>query len=156
MDHLDHLRRLFAWDDWANREALAALIAAGSPPAAAVRRMAHVVGTEWLWLARLERREKPMAVWPELTLPGCTRELDALAAAWKALLEATTPADLGRQVSYVNSLGESWTGTAGDILLHVPFHSAYHRGQIASDLRAAGFEPAYTDFIHAVRQGFVE
>jgi uncharacterized damage-inducible protein DinB len=29
--------------------------------------------------------------------------------------------------------------------------SAYHRGQIAADLRTAGFTPAYTDFIHAVR-----
>jgi uncharacterized damage-inducible protein DinB len=35
-------------------------------------------------------------------------------------------------------------------------HSAYHRGQIAADMRAAGFAPPYTDFIHAVRQGFVK
>jgi uncharacterized damage-inducible protein DinB len=34
-------------------------------------------------------------------------------------------------------------------------HSAYHRGQIAADMRAAGFEPVYTDFIHAVRQGYI-
>jgi uncharacterized damage-inducible protein DinB len=43
-----------------------------------------------------------------------------------------------------------------DILTHVLLHSAYHRGQIASQTRAAGGTPAYTDFIHAVRQGFVE
>jgi len=41
----------------------------------------------------------------------------------------------------------------GDILTHVLLHSAYHRGQIAVDLRAAGLTPAYTDYIHAVRQG---
>jgi uncharacterized damage-inducible protein DinB len=35
-------------------------------------------------------------------------------------------------------------------------HSSYHRGQIAADMRAAGVTPAFTDFIHAVRQGFVE
>jgi uncharacterized damage-inducible protein DinB len=40
--------------------------------------------------------------------------------------------------------------------MQVIMHSAYHRGQIASDMRAAGFTPAYTDFIHAIRQGFVE
>jgi len=38
----------------------------------------------------------------------------------------------------------------------VVMHSAYHRGQIASSLRAAGLAPAYTDFIHGIRQGFVE
>jgi uncharacterized damage-inducible protein DinB len=42
------------------------------------------------------------------------------------------------------------------MLTHVLFHSAYHRGQIALQMRASGMEPAYTDFIHAVRQGFVD
>jgi uncharacterized damage-inducible protein DinB len=32
------------------------------------------------------------------------------------------------------------------------FHAAYHRGQIALQMRSAGMGPAYTDFIHAVRQ----
>jgi uncharacterized damage-inducible protein DinB len=35
-------------------------------------------------------------------------------------------------------------------------HSAYHRGQAALEMRAAGIQPAYTDFIHGVRQGFVK
>ena len=39
---------------------------------------------------------------------------------------------------------------------HVVIHSAYHRGQIASDVRASGGVPAYTDYIHAVRQGLIE
>jgi uncharacterized damage-inducible protein DinB len=43
-----------------------------------------------------------------------------------------------------------------DVLTHVLLHSAYHRGQIASQMRAGGEEPAYTDFIHATRQGLIE
>ena len=43
-----------------------------------------------------------------------------------------------------------------DILTHVVLHSAYHRGQIASQMRAGGAPPAYTDFIHAARQGLIE
>jgi uncharacterized damage-inducible protein DinB len=42
------------------------------------------------------------------------------------------------------------------MLVHTVLHSAYHRGQVAAEVRAAGGEPAYTDFIHAVRQGLVE
>jgi uncharacterized damage-inducible protein DinB len=38
----------------------------------------------------------------------------------------------------------------------VVMHSAYHRGQIASHMRESGQTPAYTDFIHAMRQGFVK
>jgi uncharacterized damage-inducible protein DinB len=63
---------------------------------------------------------------------------------------------LARQINYVNSKGESWSSQVDDILLHVITHSAYHRGQIASNMRAAGLTPAYTDFIHAVRQELVK
>jgi len=43
-----------------------------------------------------------------------------------------------------------------DVLTHVVLHSAYHRGQIASLIRSGGDAPAYTDFIHAARQGLIE
>lgn len=152
---LEQLRRLFAYDDWANRETLASLRAAGAAPPLALRRMAHIVGTEWLWLSRLEGEEKPMAVWPELTLRDCEREMGRLAAEWREHLAGLSEDGLSRRVSYVNSKGEPWESAAGDILMHTVMHSGYHRGQIASDLRAAGFEPAYTDFIEAVRRGFV-
>jgi uncharacterized damage-inducible protein DinB len=59
-------------------------------------------------------------------------------------------------VTYNNSRGERWTSKIEDILQHVVMHSAYHRGQIAIDMRAAGLVPAYTDFIHAVRQSNIE
>jgi uncharacterized damage-inducible protein DinB len=65
-------------------------------------------------------------------------------------------AGLAQEVHYKNSKGEPWTSNVADVIQHVVFHSAYHRGQIASDVRAAGKEPAYTDFIHAVRNGFID
>jgi len=42
------------------------------------------------------------------------------------------------------------------VLTHVVLHSAYHRGQIATQMRAGGEAPAHTDFIHAVRRGLIE
>jgi uncharacterized damage-inducible protein DinB len=59
-------------------------------------------------------------------------------------------------VTYKNTKGEPWTNSVEDILTHVIMHSAYHRGQIAADMRASGHTPAYTDFIHAVRQKLLE
>jgi uncharacterized damage-inducible protein DinB len=153
MEMIVHLSRLFAYDAWANRETLASIEAAASPPAVAVKRMAHVLGAEWLWLARLKRERSPLAVWPELSLAECRREGSRLEAAWRELLVGLSEEALARRVSYVNSKGEPWESAAGDILQHVVLHSVSHRGQIASDLRAAGCEPAYTDFIHAARQG---
>ena len=156
MDIVDYLHRLFAYDDWANREVLAALRNAANPPARSLKLIAHVLSAEELWLARLNQQKAVLPVWPELTLAQCETEADALSASWTSYLEGCEASALSRQIKYVNSKGESWTSQVDDILLHVITHSAYHRGQIASDMRGAGLAPAYTDFIHAVRQELVK
>jgi uncharacterized damage-inducible protein DinB len=147
-----HLQRLLQYDAWANRETVGSLH--DGPPERSLRWMSHIVGAEYLWLSRLEGKSAPLAVWPELGIEACRERVTALARLWPEFLEAHRNS-LGDTVSYTNTKGEAWTNTVEEILTHVPVHSAYHRGQIASDLREAGMVPAYTDYIHAVRHGFV-
>jgi uncharacterized damage-inducible protein DinB len=156
MEVLRRHRRLFTHDDWANRETLAAIAAAGAPPPRSLRLLAHIAGAQRLWLGRLRREEKPPPVWPDLDLAGCREAQDDLARLWKDYLGALTPAGLDETVAYVNSKGEPWTSSVEDILTHTVLHSSYHRGQIAADMRASGHAPAYTDYIHAVRRGFIK
>jgi uncharacterized damage-inducible protein DinB len=147
---LSRIRRLFRYDAWANREALAA-----AAPSRALGLMAHVLGTEWLWLSRARRQPSPAPVWPAWTAGECAAQADALARAWDSFLDGLTEDRLGEKVPYVNSKGEEWSSSVEDMLLHTVLHSVYHRGQVAAEVRAGGGEPAYTDFIHAVRQGLV-
>ena len=149
---LAYLKKLFAYDDWANREALASLRAAGTPPARSLKLMAHIVAAEWLWMVRLGHDGNKLAVWPELSVAECEAQVTELGAAWERYLAGLSAAKLGDTVAYVNSKGERWTNSIADILMHVIMHSAYHRGQMASDLRAQGHTPAYTDFIEGVRR----
>jgi len=129
---------------------------APNPPARSLKLIAHILSAEGLWLARLKQQRPPLPVWPELALAQCEAEGDALGTSWRSYLEECKEAGLSRQISYVNSKGESWSSQVDDVPLHVITHSAYHRGQIASDMRAAGLTPAYTDFIHAIRQELVK
>lgn len=146
--------RLFAYDAWANAESLSAVRAAGAPPAG-LRLMSHVAAAERLWKSRLDAGVAGVAVWPEWTADECAEQLERVAADWKAYLPRLAAGDLSRPVSYVNSKGEPWATSVDDILAHVVLHSAYHRGQVATVLRARGAEPAYTDYAHCVRSGFV-
>ncbi|MGH9399361.1 MAG: DinB family protein [Thermoanaerobaculia bacterium] len=152
---IERLQGYFAWNHWANRETLASLERAGQPPPRALALLAHLVGTEHLWHARLQGEKSRLAVWPDLALAACREEIAKLEGIWRGALGELTPDGLGRKVSYVNSKGESWESGVEDILMHVVFHGSYHRGQIAKLMREGGFEPAYTDYIHAVRQGLV-
>ena len=151
----DYYARLLRYDAWANAETLGSLRGVEAP-AKAVRWMGHIVGAGALWLARLRQEPPAMAVWPDLDLEGCAAGIESLADSWPRYLQPLSPADLEEGVGYRNSLGEYWTSTVGDILTHVAMHGAYHRAQIVAAVRESGREPAYTDFIHAVRQGFVK
>ena len=153
--HPAYHARLFRYDTWANAETLESL-RGGAPPSNALRWMAHIVGASALWLARVRGEPPTLPVWPDLDVAGCAQGLERLAAEWPRYLESLAADDLADAVAYRNSQGESWTSTVGDILTHVAMHGAYHRAQIATTIRESGGTPAYTDFIHATRQGLVE
>jgi uncharacterized damage-inducible protein DinB len=151
---LDYLRRQFAYDEWANREVLAAVRASSVPSPRSLQLMAHILSAERLWLERLTGQSQSLPVWPEMSLAQCEREISDLARLWRDFLGGGR--DLAQTISYKNSKGELWTSTVEQVLTHVVMHSAYHRGQIASHMRASGLTPAYTDFIHSVRQGSIK
>jgi len=152
---LEHISSLFSYDDWANHEVLNSLLALDVAPARSINLLAHIVSAERLWLERLLMQKQTLPVWPQFTLAQCELEVDQLPGLWKSYLTALGEAGFSESVAYRNTKGESFTSQKQDILMHVVMHSGYHRGQIATDMRAAGFTPAYTDFIHAVRQNFV-
>ena len=155
MEILDHYKRLFDYDRWANRESLASIKQEGQVSGKAMKLISHIIAAEWLWFERLTDSKRGMAVWPELTAQECEAELEKAADAWRDYLNRLAPGDLGKEVSYTNSKGELWSSPVGDILTHLLMHSAYHRGQIASERRQSGQTPANTDFIHCARQGFL-
>lgn len=153
MNTADYLRRQFVYDGWANREVLKVIRAAGDENRRSLQLMSHILAAERVWLERLKQVPQSVPVWPEPDSAQCEAEATHLERQWLEYLKAV--ADLSETVSYKNSKGELWSSTIGDILTHVVMHSAYHRGQIASHMREQGHTPAYTDFVHAVRQGFI-
>lgn len=153
---IEHMQRLFSYDDWANREVLGALQALQVAPPRSVKLLSHILSAEKLWYERLQVQRPTYPVWPDFSLEHCQLEAEEMPRLWKAYLHSLKEEGLTRLLSYKNTKGESFSSPKQDILMHVIMHSAYHRGQIAADVRAAGFVPPYTDFIHAARQGFLD
>jgi uncharacterized damage-inducible protein DinB len=152
---LDRFHQWFQYDEWANGEVLASFRSAGTPPARSLKLIAHVLGTEHAWFSRIQEQKSPLPVWPELNIEQCQQQAQELGRIWSDYLNGLDADGLAQNITYQNSKGESWSNSVEDILTHVIMHSTYHRGQIAGDMRAAGHTPAYTDFIHGVRQKLV-
>lgn len=151
---LEHFARQLAYDDWANREVLGVVRAAPSPDSDKL--FAHLIAAQFLWLDRIAHRPQRCAVWPAWNASECAARLDELTGLWRNFLRGLEASALATEVSYVNTKGQHYTSTVGDILSHVLLHAAHHRGQIASAHRRAGATPAYTDFIHAIREGCLD
>jgi uncharacterized damage-inducible protein DinB len=146
-------RRLLAYDAWANLQTLASLRGAAAVPPRAVTIMAHIVAAQRVWLGRLTGDPVARPIWPEWDLAQSEAQLAEMAGIWPRFHADPVLSDPSRAVSYVTSRGEPWTSTVHDILLHLAFHGAYHRGQIAALLGGSGQAPAMTDYILAVREG---
>lgn len=156
MNKKGHYSRMFSYDYWANCECLTALRSSPSLSAKVLRLLAHTVAAQKLWLERLEQVPQSAVVWPSSTIEDCSVSTDQISSAWKKYLDQLEPADFDKEIAYRNSKGEPWSSRVEDILIHVLMHSSYHRGQAALEMRAAGLLPAYTDYIHGVRQGMVK
>jgi uncharacterized damage-inducible protein DinB len=144
---MTHLERLMVHLGWADRKVQEALERAAPVPPRILELYAHVLGAEHIWHARLVGEPAQVAVWPELSLADCRRLADENLARLTAFVAGLGPDDAARGVRYKNSVGQEFTSSIDDILLHVALHGAYHRGQIATGLRAAGLAPEPSDYI---------
>src|SRR5262245_46171982 len=138
MNTLDVLRHQFAYNEWANRLTLDSLEAC--PSAKAVRAFAHLLIAEKMWLVRLLRDEDTTGFdfWQGETLDEGRTLAEENRNTYGELLGRLVEADLDNTCTYRNSRGVEYTTSYRDVLTHVLFHSAYHRGQSAAAVRADG------------------
>ncbi len=149
------LKSLFDYDYWANRAALESLntVPGGCRPGeGALRIFGHIVGAQQLWLARFNNPNPPNAQpWPAATIDDCRSAVDALHERWTVLLDSLMPEKLADDLTYRNTKGVEFKTWIEGILMHLIVHSAYHRGQVAASVRAAGGQPAATDYVVYLR-----
>ena len=146
------LLRLLAHMRWADDLVANALTAGQTADADAARLFAHIAAVEHLWYSRILGRPPEVAVWPALDVPGARELASRHADLFDAMVTDADATALGRLVAYRNSKGRAYESSVGDIIVHVCMHGGYHRGQIARQLRAAGREPPYTDYIEFTRR----
>lgn len=149
---------LYAYNEWANARIFSAAgeldqevftTPRGSSFSSIRDTVAHIATSEWVWLRRW-RGESPSAQpeWSSLQdAAALTEKLREVAADRAAFLRELADADLARPLAYRNLKGDDFSEPLVDQLVHVVNHSSYHRGQVATLSRQAGFAAPATDLI---------
>lgn len=153
------VRGLLGYTIWADRAVLDAMKAVsaedlaratGTSFGSLLGTMAHILGSEQLWLSRF------LGV-PLARLPGVDDfpSLDALLASyddfWPQLeffLASLLAEQLDQEFVWTNTRGETHSAPFRQVLLHFVNHATYHRGQVVSLLRQLGHEPPHTDLVY--------
>jgi len=120
----------------------------------AVMLMAHIVEARRIWLSRLGvAPPTPADFFPEgLSLEELESRVEPVDTTWTDYLKRVDDAELARIFDYRSYEGTPYRNSVEEVLTQMFGHSWYHRGQIASLVRAAGGEPAVTDYIFWTRQ----
>ena len=151
MNTVEHLRQLFAYNDWANRRLIVAL--KNSPSEKAQKILAHLLITEEEYFARLYGKDSTgFDFWQDSSLEKCGELARETGEKFEKLLRRFDDEGLDIKARYKSSEGVSHENTYREILTHVLFHSSIHRGNIILKLREEGFAPPQIDYIIYLRE----
>ena len=125
---------------WANDLTLQAVRENETPELARI--MAHILGCERVWANRILGQPADAVPWPDWDLKECERQIPQNAALYRTIVDRV---DASQGVHFTMR-GEAFTKDAGTLVLQVFTHGAYHRGQIAQDVRHNGGDIADTDY----------
>lgn len=151
MNTLENLKRLFVFNDWANRRLVFALKSAECEKAR--RTLAHLLITEAEYFERLYGKDSTeFDFWQDLTIEECGKLAWENTEKYERLLKQFDDEGLDLRASYKTSEGAAHENTFREMLTHVLFHSATHRGQISKALREANIAPPAIDYIIYLRE----
>ncbi|MDQ2746318.1 MAG: hypothetical protein M3T96_03555 [Acidobacteriota bacterium] len=151
MDSIEHLRELYVYNDWANRRCVHALKQNGSEKSLQI--LAHLLVNEAAYYDRLHGTDLfGFNPWQNLTLEECGNLARENAERYEKLLRKFDDEGLDLKTSYRTSEGVWYENTFRELLTHVIFHSATHRGNIVLKMREEELTPPSIDFIIYLRE----
>jgi len=149
------LRRLVAYNQWANEKILAAIAGMTADELARPvdayfgsleKNLQHVLMATRVWLARWKGAPPPgladrvTTPWPDAYA--------AVHAEFRAFVQPLTDADADRIVHYKNTRGEPFEMALGQLVTHVVNHGTHHRAETGMLLERAGRSPGDMDYVY--------
>lgn len=149
------LRKLVAYNQWANEKILTAIDGMTAEELARpvdayigslAKNLQHVLLATRLWLARWKGAPPPKldepitAPWPDAYA--------ATHAEFRAFVEPLTDADADRVVQYKDTKGNPYQLPLGHLVTHVVNHGTHHRAETGMLLERLGRSPGDMDYMY--------
>ncbi|MGM9477920.1 DinB family protein [Pedobacter sp. GSP4] len=110
----------------------------------AERLFSHVLNAQHIWAQRISGLKPIYGVW-DIHPKQDFESISVLN--FKLIRDVLKNDPLDKSIEYCTSKGIRYESRIDEILFHLFNHSTYHRGQVVTLLKKAGFEPPVTDYI---------
>ncbi|MHB8578393.1 MAG: DinB family protein [Ignavibacteriaceae bacterium] len=150
---IEYFFKMIRYNEWANKAALISIQSQGINNEGIMKILSHIILAEQIWMLRMQKGEyENLNFWKVLSLGESSKLIEENSSNYFSYLSKMKERDLKKIIRYKNTKGIEFTNTIEDILTHISHHSAYHRAQIAREIRNLGFNPPLTDYIAFVRE----
>ncbi len=158
MADANQLRRLVAYNEWANGRLLKAIDGMTADELArpveayfgtVAKNLQHVLNATRVWLARW-KGQVPAGLQDAVTAPW-REAFAAVHAEFHAFVEPLTDADAGRIVQYKDSKGNPFAMPLDQLITHVVNHGTHHRAETGMLLERIGRSPGDMDYVYYLR-----
>lgn len=143
-----NFHQLFKYDQWAN-ELVFEVVAKEIETerfSEVNRHFSHLLIAQHVWFGRVSGNLSSLGIWDRLTAVEMQKLIIENPKSFQAI-----KSQQNENISYINSIGDSFVSKVEDILMHLIIHSQHHRAQIALLLRELGITPPATDYIYFTR-----
>jgi uncharacterized damage-inducible protein DinB len=149
------LRRLVAYNQWANEKILKAIDGmtaeelarpVGAYFGSLDTNLQHILQATRLWLARWKGATPP-GLRDAVTVPWA-EAYAAVHADFRSFVESLDDAAAGRVVDYKNTRGEPFRMALDQLITHVVNHGTHHRAETGMLLERIGRSPGDMDYVY--------
>jgi len=142
----EYFLKLYAYNEWANRRVLKAIVGQGVTDEKTLSLFSHQMVANYLWLHRIKGLDPPpYELWKTYPTNQLEKMVEEVSGLWLRFIEANE--NFNRILKYKNYVDEYYENNVENIMIHLVNHGTYHRGQIALRMRQCGYLPINTDFI---------
>jgi uncharacterized damage-inducible protein DinB len=149
------LRRLVAYNQWADEKILAAIDGMSDEEldrraeayfGTLAQNLRHTLLAQRIWLARWKGEPRPAL---DESLAGRWREaFAAIHAALRAYVESLSEADAERMLRWTDLKGHAREGRLDQLVVHLVNHGTQHRAETGLLLERAGRSPGDLDYLY--------
>ncbi|NBV14566.1 MAG: hypothetical protein EBS07_10930 [Sphingobacteriia bacterium] len=144
---VEYYTEQFQYTQWAQHKLIEVTLGLNPLPDTIHSLFSHLILAPEIWFERYHQQSSSGNPWGLVAPSELLLRSNAILERWKTEIARQSADELLKSFTFVDRKGETRKLVLEVVVQQLLYHSIYHRGQLAIDLRAHGIEVPPTDYL---------